>query len=115
MVEFLISLLPTCLIIWAIHILFQEEHLLGKVGTFFRGPRSEDDEEETLREYLMRPIFDCPICMSSVWGTIGFFALDYFFGVHLPYKLLIPYVLALCGLNTILVKFTTKERIIVEE
>lgn len=70
---------------------------------------------ENIGEYLSKPIINCPICMSSFWGIIGFHALDYFFGVHLPYKLLIPYVFCLCGLNTLLSKLTTKERIIIED
>jgi uncharacterized membrane protein YuzA (DUF378 family) len=52
--------------------------------------------------------------MSSVWGFIGFFALDFLFGVHHNIKLLIPYIFCLCGLNTIISKLTSKNRIIEE-
>lgn len=65
-------------------------------------------------EKLNKPLWACPICMSSIWGFIGFFAIDYLFGVHLHYKLLIPYIFSLCGLNTILAKLTSKNRIIEE-
>src|SRR5688572_17895196 len=100
MEQFLVSLIPTSLLIWAIHILFQEDHIFGKIGEWIRGARSDNDQPETRREYWSRPLFDCPICQSSLWGLIGFHALDYLFGIHLPYKLLIPYVLCLCGLQT---------------
>ena len=56
----------------------------------------------------------CPICESCLWGLIGFHALDYLFGVHLPYRLLIPYILCLCGLQTIISKAVSKYRIIEE-
>jgi hypothetical protein len=115
MIEFLISLIPVCLGIWAIHIIFQEDHMLGKLGDKLRGPRSPDDQPLTRREYWMKPLFDCPICQSSFWGVIGFFAIRFFFNVDLPIKQLIPFVFCLCGLNVIISKLVNKERVIVEE
>lgn len=106
MITFLISILPVSLGIWAIHILFQENHLFEKPGDWI---------EEKLGEKWSKPVVHCPICMSSVWGIIGFFAIRYFFGVDLPLKQLIPFVFCLCGLNTIISKLTNKERVIVEE
>lgn len=104
MIEFLISLLPVSLGIWAIHILFQPEHLLEKAGEWL---------DEKLGKWS-KPIAMCPICMSSVWGSIGFFAIRYFFGVDLPIKQIIPFVFCLCGLNTIISKLVSKHRIIEE-
>src|SRR5687767_3707573 len=106
MIEFLLSLLPVSLGIWCVHILFQEGHLLEKPGEIIT---------EKLGEKWSKPFINCPICMSSVWGIIGFAALQTFFGVQLPLKQLIPFVLCLCGLNTIISKLTNKERIIVED
>lgn len=100
------SLIPVGLTIWCIHILFQEGHLLYKQGKLITA---------TLGEYWSKPLINCPICMSSFWGTIGFFALDYVFGVHLPWRQFIPFIFSLCGLNTIISKLTSKERIIVDE
>lgn len=106
MTTFLISLLPVSLGIWCINILFQEGHLLEKQGTWMRN---------RWPKYITKPLFDCPICQSSFWGIIGFLAIRYFFGIDLPWRQLIPFVFCLCGLNTIISKLTTKERIIVDE
>jgi hypothetical protein len=106
MVIFLISLIPVCLSIWCVHILFQEDHLLEKPGDWIRGK---------VGEYWSKPLFDCSICMSSVYGLIGFFAIRFFFNVDLPYKQLIPFIFSLCGMNVLLSKLTSKERIIIDE
>lgn len=112
MIQFLISLIPVCLGIWGLHILFQEGHLLDIVGDKLRGTY---EDEGTWREHWTKPIFDCPICMSSIWGIIGFFAIRYFFNVDLPIKQIVPFLFCLCGLNTIISKLTSKERVITEE
>jgi hypothetical protein len=106
MINFLLSLLPVSLGIWCIHILFQEGHLLEKQGEWIKNK---------LGEKWSKPVVHCPVCMSSLWGLIGFFAIRYFFGVDLPWRQLIPFIFCLCGLNTLLSKLTTKERIIVDE
>lgn len=71
--------------------------------------------EDKLGEYWSKPVISCPVCMSSVYGFIGFFVIRYFFDVHLPLKQLIPFILCLCGMNTIISKLTNKERIIIDE
>lgn len=104
---FLLSLLPVCLWIWGIYILFQEDQLLhrpfGKAITLALG------------EYWSKPLINCPICMSSFWGIIGFFSIRFFFNVDLPIKQAFPFIFCLCGLNTIISKLVSKERIIVED
>jgi len=107
MVTFFQYIATVCLGIWGIHILFQEGHLLERPGNWMRDRSPEP--------WWIKPLFDCPICMSSVWGIVGFFAVDYFFDLHMPYRQIVPFVFCLCGLNTILGKLTTKERIIVDE
>jgi hypothetical protein len=106
MTTFLLSLLPVSLGIWAIHILFQEGHLFEEQGKWITNK---------LGKKWSKPLVNCTICMSSVWGIIGFFAIRWIFGVDLPFKQLIPFVFCLCGLNTLLSKLTTKERIIIED
>jgi hypothetical protein len=106
MIDFLLSLIPVCLGIWCIHILFQEGHLFEEQGKWITNK---------LGKKWSKPIINCAVCMSSIYGVIGFFALRYFFDIQLPLKQLIPYVLCLCGLNTLLSKLTTKERIIIED
>ena len=106
MTTFLISLIPVSLGIWCIHILFQEDMIFEKQGNWI---------ETKLGKYWSKPVISCPICMSSAWGLIGFFAIRYFFNVDLPMRQIIPFVFCLCGLNTVLSKLVTKERIIVDE
>lgn len=105
MIEFLLSLIPVCLGIWGIHILFQEEHLLEIAGDWM---------DEHWNQVINKPLWACPICMSSWWGIVGFFAIRFFFGVDLPFKQLIPFLFCLCGLNTIILNLTSKKRIIQE-
>lgn len=50
-----------------------------------------------------KPIYSCPICMSSVWGTIGFIFLNHFYGVEWWY--LPVYVLALAGAIFLIIQF----------
>jgi hypothetical protein len=106
MIEFLTSLIPVCLTIWGVHILFQEDHLLEKPGDWIT---------LKLGEYWSKPLINCPICMSSFHGLIGFLAIKLFFNIDLPYKQIFPFIFCLCGLNTLLSKLTTKERIIIDE
>lgn len=106
MTTFLISIIPACLFIHAVHVLFQEGNLLEKQGDWITN---------RIGEKWSKPLINCPTCMASVWGTVCFFALDWMFGVHLPYRQYFAYIMCLCGLNMIIAKLTTKERIIVEE
>lgn len=103
---FLFSLMVVSLGIWGIHILFQQEHLLEKEGDWIR---------KKLGKKWSKPIVHCPICMSSVWGVLGFFNVEWYFDFDLSLKQLPPFVMCLCGLNTILHKLTSKERIILDE
>ena len=52
---------------------------------------------QKIANYLCKPLFDCPPCMASVWGLIGWF----YFVTDLH---LIPYLLILCGLNALMSK-----------
>lgn len=50
---------------------------------------------ERWSDYIKKPLFDCPPCMASIWGAIGYI---YF----APDINAIPYLLALCGFNALL-------------
>lgn len=47
--------------------------------------------------YIAKTLFDCMPCMASVWGIIGWFYFQ-------PDIQLIPYLLILCGVNTLVSK-----------
>jgi hypothetical protein len=48
-------------------------------------------------EYSAKPLFDCPPCMASVWGLLGWFYL-------MPGLAIVPYLLVLCGVNALISK-----------
>lgn len=107
MIEFLISLLPTSLFIYGLNIIFQDGHVFEKQGEWIT---------DKLGDKWSKPVINCSICMSSVYGTLWFFiGLQLGFDVHMHIKLWIPYVFCLAGLNTIINKLTSKERVILDE
>lgn len=81
--------------------LFNEGMILGKPGEWMK---------LRLPEWLHKPLFSCPACMSSIYGTIG-----YFVGVRGDVFLWPVYCICLCGLNYLLAKLTSKELIIIDE
>lgn len=85
--DFWIRLPLAVFIIVGIWTLFLEGMLLGWLGDFFH---------KTLPVFIQKPLYDCPPCMSSIWGTTIWFASggDFIFWV--------PFCLALCGLLKIL-------------
>jgi len=52
---------------------------------------------QEITDYLFKPLFDCPPCMASVWGFLGWFYLT-------PGLALLPYLLVLCGVNALVSK-----------
>jgi hypothetical protein len=101
MTTFLTSLLPASLFIFAVHILFQEGHLFEQAGKKIT---------QFLGEKWSKPVINCPICQSSVWGTLWFFlGLNVAFDIEYHFKLWFPYVMCLCGLNFIINKLISKE------
>lgn len=72
----------------AIHVLTREGMLLDNVANLLR---------DNIKEFWCKPLFDCPPCMASVWGLLGWFYLA-------PNMQLIPYLLVLCGFNALVSK-----------
>jgi len=94
-------LILNALFIWGWHVLFNEGMILGKLGEWMT---------EKLPEWLHKPLFSCPACQSSIYGTIGFFMF-----VREELYIWPIYCVCLCGLNYLLAKLTSKERIIINE
>lgn len=65
-------------------------------------------ESAPLPKWAAKPLYNCPFCMSSVWGSVGFFALSpetYGLGVwFLP-----VWVLAICGCNYLILMHIPNE------
>lgn len=76
--------------IWGIHCMFSEGFIFYKAGVFL---------EKTIGTTACKPIFLCPPCMSSVHGVVWSIAFC------IPVKMIIPFIIALCGVNFIIKKF----------
>lgn len=119
MIDFILYILLTSGWIWGFHCLFQEGHVLEFVSDWWFQEKDGYDYSPELtevqlkvREYIAKPIFGCAACMSSLHGTISYFIFAYKdFGLWLW----LVFCMVLCGFNFIIIKLTTKERIIVDE
>lgn len=53
---------PVCI---AIHVIFTNEGMFGyEVGNFL---------EAVFPEWISKPLFTCPTCMASIWGSLFWF------------------------------------------
>lgn len=88
--EYLQLLVLNLFLIMGIWKLLQKDMLLGSFGDWMF---------KKLGKFYSKPVFDCPPCMSSIWGTAFFFAarLD----SMMPWWLFPLHCLALCGLATV--------------
>jgi hypothetical protein len=96
MVDFILYLFLNSLFIWGVHALFSEGHILEKAGDWMT---------EKLPSWITMPLFDCPACQSSLYGTLG-----YFLFVNQDVLLWPLYCLCLCGFNFIIIKLTSRKR-----
>lgn len=104
---FILYIIISSLWIWGINCLFSEGHLLEKQGVWM---------DTNLPEWLYKPMVGCAACMASVHGLLWFFiGLPVCFLESLPIRLLIPYLISLCGFNYLLIKLVSKERVIIDE
>jgi hypothetical protein len=71
-----------------VHILTRDGMLFGTAAEYIRS---------IVGEFSSKPLFDCPPCMASVWGLLGWFYL-------IPNLAIVPYLLVLCGLNALISK-----------
>lgn len=93
MIDFLVWLIISSLWIWGFNFCFREKQIFGAVGKFL---------DDTLSNWICKPLFKCPMCMSSVHGTILFLLLcsTYHKPYHVDYHIF--FMVALCGLNDII-------------
>lgn len=87
MIEFFCYLLGASLWIWGVYAVFDSKHLLGRIASWIEAKTSTT---------FCRPLFLCPVCMSSAhgitWGLI-------LFGLSFQ---IIPFIICLAGLNYII-------------
>ena len=107
MIELLII---NSLIIWGIYASLQEGFIFGKVGNWIRGNHMVDNEKkffddpftkDNLPSWIKKPLATCPICMASIYGTIGYLAL------YDNYTIItyICHILAIAGLQYLILTF----------
>lgn len=78
------------LLIFGIWKLFQVDEVFGKAGDWMT---------KRIGDHWVKPLFDCPACMSSVWGTLFFFGAGMY--QWLPWYAWPFHCLVLCGAATI--------------
>lgn len=81
------------LILWGVAALFDEGMILEIPGDWLL---------ERVPRYLLKPLFLCPACMSSVWGAVWALVQGY------TVEQWIIVTLATCGLNYLIMKFLTQ-------
>lgn len=87
--------------IQGVNCLFSEGHLLEKAG---------DWVDEHLPEWIYKPTIGCPMCMSSIHGTLWYLLM-----INRDWILWPAFCICLCGVNYVISKLTNKERKIVNE
>lgn len=81
------------LITWGVSALFDEGMVLGWLGDWL---------EARVSRNVLKPIFACPACMSSVWGA-GWALYN---GYSVEQWLTVTF--AVCGLNFLIMKFLSQ-------
>ena len=89
-------LILNCLVIFGVYAVTREGMVGEKIGDFIRAK---------VGEYWAKPLADCPPCMGSFHGIYF-----YLIFVNNGWLLLPFYLVALCGLNYLVVKITFNER-----
>lgn len=81
--------------IWGVHCLFEESYLLGFIP----------ESLKWLPDWITKPLWGCPACMSSVHGSILFLI---FLKVHLIWWPV--YCVCLCGFNYIISEYVAIQK-----
>lgn len=103
MIEFILYLLLTSGWIWGINCIFSKDHVFEKAGDWM---------DDHWPEWVNKPLWACAACQSSIHGTLSYFIFLY---KDFGFWMWPVFCIVLCGLNYLLIKLTTKERIIVDE
>ena len=98
MIELIIYAVPSVLWIWAFWYIGENGPILDKVF----GLIDRVVQKYPGLSFFTKPLYDCPVCMSSVHGAGWFFALREL-GFHdLELIFLFPYVMFVCGINVLI-------------
>jgi len=86
--QLFLALALNSLVCLGVHVLTRDGMLFAPIAEYIRS---------IVGEYSAKPLFDCPPCMASVWGLLGWFYL-------MPSLAIVPYLLVLCGVNALISK-----------
>jgi len=75
--------------------------IMELIYTFHDAPENMYLKAKEWQTHLMKPLFYCPTCMASVWGTILYWA----FGGDVYHY--VPTIFAVAYLNTLLNKWVS--------
>jgi hypothetical protein len=84
---YILVLLVTAAWIWGWTYTFRSGEIFGRIGDWGRKHLPQD---------LISPLYDCPMCCSSVHGTIFYFL----FLQHYGWFLWVVFCFGLCGFST---------------
>jgi hypothetical protein len=91
------------LVCLGVHVATREDMILFPFAQFIKrlsrkvGDYISPCSDFNMAYYVCKPLFDCPPCMASVWGLLGWFYL-------MPSLAIVPYLLVLCGVNSLISK-----------
>lgn len=89
------------LCLWAVFASFKEGMIFGKLGEWI---------EKKLGEYWSKPLIGCPVCMPSIYGSIGFLIF-----ITNPLYIWPVYVVTMVGANYIISQLISKHVTIEQE
>lgn len=90
MIDFLIHISVASLFCVGLRVATDTDMILEKPASFIC---------KHIPKFFHKPLFDCPPCMSSIWGTSY-----YFLFVGFDFKIIL-FVFCVCGLNAVLAKY----------
>ena len=85
------NIIVTALVIWGVRGITSWPFIFWKIA---------DNLEVRLPSWITKPLFGCPVCMSSVYGTYFFFYFD-----QTGVMNLIVFILSIAGINYLLYEF----------
>jgi hypothetical protein len=96
MSDFILLLIAGAAWTWGFFCIFRDGYFLAPIGNLLRKTLPTSPETYAATWYT-KPLFDCPPCMSSLYGlsiSAGYF--------HFHILEMIVYVVCLCGVNFVI-------------
>ena len=81
----------TVLFIWGVHAIFEYPFIFWRQGEWL---------DRYIPKMIRKPLYRCPVCMSSIWGTYFFLYSD-----QSGIMNWIVFVFAVCGVNFLIVEY----------